>query len=251
MSDNADYDRLSPNYNGFRIMHLFHHIVVFSLNEEEKRAFLELGVEFTRTTKTSEGETVMFEIGEDDPRYERVAALLRSLGAQRFRDSLMTTPTLRDWITKMVAEGGERLKQEAAILAQWERGREVIRQSTELLKSGKQEALQLLDPAIAEAIQGNQTRWATVLCRHASVISRSMRDRQRQIHYEEQALPFATDYGFAAYNFAQLLLSDGQLARAEHYAAEAYRQSITQMADANRDLITAILRQWPNVAHVL
>jgi hypothetical protein len=90
------------------MMHLFHHIVVFSLNEEEKRAFLEAGVEFTRTTKTSRGETVMFEIGEDDPRYERVAALckscrasscfpdlsnsvdcriLKSLGAERFRDS--------------------------------------------------------------------------------------------------------------------------------------------------------------------
>jgi hypothetical protein len=48
-----------------------------------------------------------------------------------------------------------------------------------------------------------------------------MGDRQSQIHYEEQALPFATEYGFAAYNFAQLLLSDGQLVRAEHYATRA------------------------------
>jgi len=230
-------------------MHLFHHIVVFSLNEEEKRAFLEAGVEFTHTTKTSRGETVMFEIGGDDPRYERVAALLTSLGAERFRDSLMTTPTLRDWVAKMVAGGGERLKQEAAMLAQWERGREVIRQSTELLQSGKhEEARQLLDPAIADAIQGNHSRWTYHLCRCAAAISLSLGDRQRQIHYEEQALPFATDYGFAAYNFAQLLLSDGQLVRAEHYAAEAYRQSITQTGDADRDLITAILRQWPNVA---
>ena len=230
-------------------MHLFHHIVVFSLNEEEKRAFLETGVEFTRTTKTSRGETVMFEIGEDDPRYERVAALLKSLGAERFRDSSMTTPTLRDWVAEKVAAGGERWKQEAAVLAQWERGREVILQSTELLKSGKQEeARQLLDPAIAEAIQGNRNRWVVILCRHAAVLSHAMGDRQRQIHYEEQALPFATDYRFAAYNLAQLLLSDGQPVRAEHYAAEAYRQSITQTADADRDLITAILRQWPNVA---
>ena len=162
-------------------MHLFHHIVVFSLNEKEKRAFLEAGVEFTRTTKTSRGETVVFEIGEDDPRYERVAALLKSLGAERFRDSSMTTPTLRDWVAKKVAAGGERLKQEAAVLAQWERGREVIRQSTELLKSGKQEeARQLLDPAIAEAIQGRHSRWASVLCRCAAAISQSMGDRQRR-----------------------------------------------------------------------
>jgi hypothetical protein len=92
----------------------------------------------------------MFEIGEDDPRYERVAALLKSLGAKRFRDFSMTTPTLRDWVAKNAAVAGERLKQEAAILAQWERGREVIRQSTELLQSGKyEEARQLLDPTIA------------------------------------------------------------------------------------------------------
>ena len=232
-----------------KMMHLFHLIVAFRLNQEEKRAFLEAGVEFTRTTETSRGEDVLFEIGEGDPRYARVAALLKSLGAERFRDSLMTTPTLRDWIAKNVTAGGERLRQEAAMLAEWERGREVFRQSTELLKSGKkEEARQLLDPAIAEAIQGNHRRWVWLVCRCAAAISQSMGDSQRQIHYEEQALPFATDYGFAAYNFAQLLLSYGQLARAEHYAAEAYRQSIAQTSDAERDLITAILRQWPNIA---
>lgn len=230
-------------------MHLFHHIVVFSLNEEEKRAFLEAGIEFTRTTKASRGETVTFEISDDDPRYKRVDALFKSLGAERFRDSLMTTPTLREYVAKMVAEGGERLKQEAVMLGRWERGREVFKQSMELLKSGKkEEARTLLDPAIAEAIQGNHNRWVLVLCNHAAVISRLMGERQRQIHYEEQALPFATDYRFAAYNLARLLLSDGQLARAEHYAAEAYKQSITQAADADRDLIAAILQQWPNLA---
>src|SRR5260370_14321906 len=118
-------------------VHILHHIVVFSLNEEEKRAFLEAGVEFTRTTKTSRGETVMFEIGEDDPRYERVAALLKSLGAERFRDSSMTTPTLRDWVAKKVAAGGERLKQEAAVLAQSERGREGISNLRKCSNSGK------------------------------------------------------------------------------------------------------------------
>lgn len=229
-------------------MHLFHHIVVFSLNEEEKRAFLEAGVEFTRTTKTSRGETVMFEIGEDDPRYERVAALLKSLGAERFRDSSMTTPTLRDWVAKMVADGGvESFKREVAMREQWKRGREVLRELPEL--AGKTEqALNLLDSAIAEAIQRNYTRWTSALCRHAANLSRSLGDRQRQIHYEEQALPFASEYSFAAYNFAQLLLSDGQLDRAEHFAAEAYRQCIQKGTDADRDLVTAILRQWPDVA---
>ena len=118
-------------------MQLFHHIVVFSLSEQEKRAFAEAGVEFTRTVNTSQAETVMFEIGEDDPHYERVAALLRSLDPKRVRDSSMAVPTLREWIAKMVADGRERLKQEAAAQAQWPRGREVLRESLELMKSGK------------------------------------------------------------------------------------------------------------------
>jgi hypothetical protein len=40
-------------------MHLFHHIVVFSLSEQEERAFVEAGVEFTRTVSASQGETVV------------------------------------------------------------------------------------------------------------------------------------------------------------------------------------------------
>lgn len=230
-------------------MQLFHHITVSSLSEEEKAAFLGLGVEFTRTMKWSSGEAGMFEIGESDPNYERVAALLRSFEAKRVRDFSMTVPTLRQWAAKMAAGAGERFKQEVAMREQWERGREVMREFLVLAKSGKAEqALNLLDTAIAEAIERNHTRWVSALSRHAAIISRVKGDTQRQIRYEEQALPFAEDRAFAAYNFAQLLLSNGQLVRAEHLAAEAYRQCITKDTDAGRDLMTAILKQWPNVA---
>jgi len=119
-------------------MNLFHHITAFSMSEDEKRGFLEAGVEFTRTVKTSRGETVMFEVGENDPRYERVAALVKSLGAKRVRDTSMTVPTLREYIAKIVRPGAERLKQEGyfAMQGEWERGRDVLRQTLELCKSG-------------------------------------------------------------------------------------------------------------------
>jgi hypothetical protein len=232
-------------------MNLFHHITILSMTEDEKRDFIQAGVEFTRTKKTSRGETGMFETGESDPRYEKIAALLRSFETRRLRDISMTVPTLREFIQKTLLPSAQRLKEEGyfAIQAKWQRGREVLGQSVELLKGGeKEQALQVLDPAIAEAIQQNHGRWASLLCRHAAVVARSMGDRQRQIQYEEQALPFAKDYRFAAYNFAQLLLSDGQLIRAEYYASEAYRQSMTRATDADSDLRAAILRQWPNVA---
>jgi tetratricopeptide (TPR) repeat protein len=133
--------------------------------------------------------------------------------------------------------------------AKWERGREVIHLSLELARAGqKEQALNVLDKALAKAIQENRSTWVSILCHHASVLAHSMGDGCRQIQYEEQALPFAKEYRFAAYNFAQLLLSDGQIARAERYATEAYRLSITETTDADRDLVSAILKQWPNIA---
>jgi len=232
-------------------MHLFHHITVLLISEDEKRDFLEAGVEFTRAMKTSQGETVTFEIGENDPRYQRVAALLRSFDAKRIRDLSMTVPTFREYIEKIVRPSAERLKQQGyfAKQAKWERGREVMQQSLELLKARqKDQALSILDDAIAEAIRGSHSTWVSLLCHHAAVVAHSMGDCQRQINYEEQALPFAEDYRFAAYNLAQLLLSDGQLVRAERYAAEAYTQSVTQTTGADHDLVEAILRQWPDLA---
>ena len=75
-----------------------------------------------------------------------------------------------------------------------------------------------------------------------------MGDHHRQIQYEERALPFAKEYRFAAYNFAQLLLEHGQVVRAERYANEAYKLTIIGTTDADRDLVAAILKQWPNIA---
>jgi hypothetical protein len=163
----------------------------------------------------------------------------------------MTVPTLQEFIEKVLRPGAERLKQEGyfATQAKWERGRDVMHQSLELLKAGqKDQARGVLDVAIEDAIRESHSEWVSVLCHHAAVVAHSMGDSQRQISYEEQALPYAKDYRFAAYNFAQLLLRDGQLVRAEGYATEAYRQSMSQTTEADSDLRAAILKRWPNVA---
>jgi hypothetical protein len=123
-----------------------------------------------------------------------------------------------------------------------------MHQSLEFMRSGKYEpALRLLDEAIAEAVQENRHIWVRILCRHAAVISQRIGDRRREIHYNQLRLPLAKDYAFAAYNFAQLLLSDGQVGRAEEYAAEAYRLAIAKETEDHRDLAAAILKQWPSV----
>ena len=131
----------------------------------------------------------------------------------------------------------------------WDRGRDVINKSLEFSKAGQQEqALNVVDAGLAEAIHENRPTWALILCRHAAVLAHSMGDHHRQIQYEERALPFAKEYRFAAYNFAQLLLEHGQVVRAERYANEAYKLSMTGTTDADRDLVAAILKQWPNIA---
>src|SRR5258708_3600034 len=87
-------------------MKLFHHITVFYISEQEKTAFLDAGVAFIAVTRGTEGESAILEIGEDDPRWQRVAALLTSLEGNdhvpknyRIQDLLMTKPTFRESAT--------------------------------------------------------------------------------------------------------------------------------------------------------
>ena len=124
-----------------------------------------------------------------------------------------------------------------------------MQQSLDFMRAAKNEqALSLLDAAIAEAVQEHRDLWISILCSHAAVISHHIGDRRREIHYNRLRLPLAKGYAFAAYNFAKLLLSDGQVDRAEQYAAEAYKLSIARETQADRDLVAAILKQWPSVA---
>jgi hypothetical protein len=60
-------------------MGLFHHITVFLISEREKASFSDAGVVFTHVTRGPRGESVSFDIGEDDPRWEKVVALAASL----------------------------------------------------------------------------------------------------------------------------------------------------------------------------
>jgi len=90
--------------------------------------------------------------------------------------------------------------------------------------------------------------WVGTLCRHAAVLAHAMGDVSREIQYAEQALPHANDHRFALYNFAQLLLRDGQVSLSERYATEARKLALERKSEADRDLLAAILKQWPRLA---
>jgi len=89
-------------------MGLFHHITVFLISGQEKESFLEAGIEFTDVIRGPRGESVNFDIGEDDPRWERVVALLASLEGRegipkeyRVQNLSMTAPTMKENIRQM------------------------------------------------------------------------------------------------------------------------------------------------------
>ena len=131
----------------------------------------------------------------------------------------------------------------------WERGHHVMLESLHLVQSGEREqAFNVLDSALEQATEENHVTWIGILCRHAAVVAHAAGDRRREIRYTEKALPFAKDYPFAIYNFAQLLLRDGQVDLAKRYATKAYELSTTGETDADRDLVAALLKQWPEIA---
>jgi hypothetical protein len=70
----------------------------------------------------------------------------------------------------------------------------------DLAKDGQpNEALRILDDAIAQAIEEERGMWVGILCRHATVLAHAKGDIRREIQYSEQALPYADDHQFACY----------------------------------------------------
>jgi tetratricopeptide (TPR) repeat protein len=131
----------------------------------------------------------------------------------------------------------------------WERGHNVMLETLHLVQRGEAEqAFKVLDSALEQATEEGHVTWVTILCRHAAIVAHAAGDRRREINYTEKALSYTKDYPFAIYNFAQLLLRDGQADLAKRYATKAYELSTTGATDANRDLTAALLKQWPEIA---
>ena len=89
-------------------MGLFHHITIFLISEQEKASFSEAAVVFSEVTRGPRGESVNFDIGEDDARWESVVSLLASLEGRegmpkeyRVQNLSMTAPTWQEQMRQM------------------------------------------------------------------------------------------------------------------------------------------------------
>ena len=94
----------------------FHHITVLLISEQEKASFLDAGVVFTSVTHAKRGECVEFDIGEGDPRWERVVSLIASIEGRegmpkkyRVQNVSMTTPTWEEHMRQMKQQMKERV----------------------------------------------------------------------------------------------------------------------------------------------
>jgi hypothetical protein len=90
---------------------------VLLISEQEKASFLEAGVDFTYVTRGPRGESVSFDIGEDDPRWERVIALIASLEGRdgipkeyRAQNLWMIAPTMKENLRQTKERVAEHVK---------------------------------------------------------------------------------------------------------------------------------------------
>ena len=129
--------------------------------------------------------------------------------------------------------------------------RHAINGSIELSRLGKQqEALRLLDDAIADAIRdGSGTASISALCHHAAILCRFADDFGLVKHYYEQSLVHNPDNPRALYGLAEVALKQGNADLARQYAKKSYDATVQGDDEiAKRGLLDLITKQWPDVA---
>jgi hypothetical protein len=127
-----------------------------------------------------------------------------------------------------------------------ERAKNAIWESLDRIEAGQnEESLSVLDVLIAEAEREKRSDLIAMLCRHAEVLAQD--DPKRAAAYWEKRRRHVPDQSFQMYNDAQNFLRTGNAEEARSCALEAYRLSSELTTEEDRDLRSAILRQWPDI----
>ena len=131
----------------------------------------------------------------------------------------------------------------------WYRYRDAIGASTRLAQQHEdKKALELLDDAIASAVDEGEYRWVLTLSHHAAVIARFIGDWPRVRRYYEKSLAVNPENAQAFSGLADVAQEQGDFEQAKQYAARCYK-SLTQGDDFLREArIETLLKKWPDVA---
>jgi len=118
--------------------------------------------------------------------------------------------------------------------------------STNLWNKGQtQDALRLLDTLIVRAKQENRVSWIRILSGYAAFLAETTNDLTLARHYYEQVFSYGPTNAFSLYLLADLSDREGRNDLAQGYAAKAYALVAHSQDEADRDLVQALARRWP------
>jgi|PeaSoiMetatran63_FD_contig_21_2178354_length_522_multi_15_in_0_out_0_1 tetratricopeptide (TPR) repeat protein len=131
----------------------------------------------------------------------------------------------------------------------WERYRDAINASAKLArKDDSEEALRLLDDAIAMAVSEKENQWVLTLSHHAAVISTFSGNFSRTKDYYQKSLAFNPENPRALFGLADVAQEQGELELGKEYAARCYK-ALTESDHLLKDaLLETLLKKWPEVA---
>src|SRR5271170_5422485 len=105
----------------------------------------------------------------------------------------------------------------------WHHYRDAMSSSVRLVEQDdNEEALRLLDGAIARAISENENRWVLTLSHHAAVISNFLGNLTLVKQYYEKSLEFNPENPRALEGLADVAQEQDELELAKEYASRCY-----------------------------
>jgi Tfp pilus assembly protein PilF len=131
----------------------------------------------------------------------------------------------------------------------WNRYRDAMSKSVRLMQDSRnQEALTLLDDAIAMAISEEENRWVLTLSHHAAVISNFLGDLPKVKHYYQTSLTYNSENPRALSGLADVAKEVGEIERAKQYAARCYKALVTGDDLLKEERLEMLLKEWPELA---
>jgi tetratricopeptide (TPR) repeat protein len=128
----------------------------------------------------------------------------------------------------------------------WHHYRDAMSASARLAQQGdNEEALRLLDGAIARAISENENRWVLTLSHHAAVISNFLGHWSQAKHYYEKSLASNPENPGALSGLADVAKEQGELELAKEYAARCYKALIEGDDFLKKERLETLLNSGP------
>jgi tetratricopeptide (TPR) repeat protein len=128
--------------------------------------------------------------------------------------------------------------------------RNAMSSSVRLAQEGRHEqALKIVDEAVAKAVDATENSWVRTLCHHAAIIARHNGNLDLSKRYYDQSLASNPENSRALYGLAFIAREQGDSDAAKLYAEKCYR-ALTHDEEAilRDEWMDLLLRNWPEVA---